>query len=294
MPTQTRGSSALAIKRKGEIILFDCGEGTQRRMVEAGLSFRRPTRIFISHLHGDHILGLPGLLQSMSLLGREQTLYIYSPVGFVGFIHAFNSILGDPIYPLEICEITSEGTIFTGPEYDVIAVEADHDYFSLSYVFEEHPRPGRFHPDKATAQGVPEGPLWRRLQHGEDVKLDSGKLVRSRDVVDAPRRGLKISYSGDTRPTEALIKAAKGSDVLIHEATFDDSLADKANTNGHSTAAQAAEVAKAADVGMLVLTHISSRYPYAGVLLDEAKKVFSRTRIAEDLMEIELPLEGFT
>jgi ribonuclease Z len=138
---------------------------------------------------------------------------------------------------------------------------------------------------------VLEGPLWGRLQHGEDVELGDGRVVKSRDVVDAPREGMKIAYSGDTRPSEGLIEAASGADILIHEATFDDSLTEKADENHHSTVTQAAEVAKEAGVGTLVLTHISSRYPDASVLLEEAIKTFSNTIIAEDLLELELPLD---
>ena len=291
MPTQSRSSSAIAVRRKGEIIFFDCGEGTQRRMVEAHIGFRRHTKMFISHLHGDHVLGLPGLIQSMTLLQRDRPLHIYGPQGLAAFIQAFSSVLGGPGFTVKIWEISSEGIVFQGSEYDVMAVEADHDGPSWSYVLMEHPRPGRFHPGKARALGVPEGPLWGRLQHGEDVELRDGRIVKSRDVVDAPRGGLKIVYSGDTRPTEGLLEAASGADVLIHEATFDDSLAFKADENRHSTVTQAAEVAKGAGVGTLVLTHISSRYPDASVLLEEAVKVFPNTIIAEDLLELELPLD---
>lgn len=288
MPTQDRSSSSLAIRRRGEILIFDCGEGTQRRMAAARLGFRRQTRIFISHLHGDHILGLPGLIQTMTLLHRERTLHLYGPQGLTAFIEAFSSVLGGPGFPLRVNEIISEGIIYAGSEYTVSAIKADHEDPSWSYVLEEQPRPGRFHPDRASALGVPEGPLWKRLQQGGDVELDDGRVVRSIEVVDPPKRGLKISYSGDTRPTEAFSKASEGADLIIHEATFDSSLEEKAVENGHSTAAQAAEVAKAAGVDMLVITHISSRYPDAGVLLEEAKEVFPNTRIAEDLMVIEL------
>jgi len=287
MPTQNRGSSSIAIRRKGEVLIFDCGEGTQRRIVAARLGFRRPTRILISHLHGDHVLGLPGLLQTMTLLQRERPLHIYGPQGLASFVEAFSSVLGGPSFPTNIYEIGSEGTIFSGSEYEVRAVGADHDGPSWSFVLEEHPRPGKFHPERARALGVPEGALWKRLQRGQDIELD-GKTVKSRDVADSPRRGLKVVYSGDTRPTEALGREAKGADILIHEATFDGSLEEKAHENGHSTAAQAAELAKAARVKMLVLTHISSRYPDAGVLLDEAVEIFPATRVAEDLMVVEL------
>jgi len=290
MPTPIRGASAIAIKRKGEVILFDCGEGTQRQMVAARIGFRRPTRIFISHLHGDHILGLPGLLQTMTLLRRERPLQVYGPRGLLDFIKAFSSTLGGPGFPLEVHEILDEGAVFSGSEYRVEGVRADHDGDCWSYVLVERPRPGRFHPERARELGVPEGPLWKRLQHGGDVTLEDGRWVKSADVVDPPKRGRKIAYSGDTRPTEALAMRAEGADILIHEATFDDSLAERASEDGHSTASQAAEVAAAAGVGLLLLTHISSRYPDPMVLLEQARKTFPNTRVAEDLMEVEVPL----
>ncbi|RLI09831.1 ribonuclease Z [Candidatus Bathyarchaeota archaeon] len=290
MPTPSRGASAVAVKREGEVILFDCGEGTQQRMVAARLGFRRPTRIFVSHLHGDHVLGLPGLLQTMTLLRRERPLHLYGPRGILDFIKAFSAILGAPGFPLEIHEILDGGVVYTGPDYKVEAVRADHEGECWSYALVEHPRPGRFHPERARALGVPEGPLWKRLQRGGDVVLDDGRRVRSAEVVDPPRRGRKIVYSGDTRPTEALVELARGADVLIHEATFDDALAERAAEDGHSTASQAAEVAAAARVELLLLTHVSSRYPDPAGLLEQARKVFPNTRVAEDLMEVEIPL----
>lgn len=290
MPTPSRGSSAVAIKRKGEVILFDCGEGTQQRMVAARLGFRRPTRIFISHLHGDHVLGLPGLLQTMTLLRRERPLQLYGPRGLFDFIKAFSSIVGGPGFPLKFYEIMDEGVVFASSEYRVEAARADHEGDCWSYALIENPRPGKFHPERARALGVPEGPLWKRLQHGENVVLDDGRLVKSVDVVDPPKQGRRIVYSGDTRPTEALVGLAEGADVLIHEATFDDALAVRAAEDGHSTASQAAEVAAAARVGLLLLTHISSRYPNPGVLLEQATGIFPNTKVAEDLMEVEVPL----
>lgn len=289
MPTPSRAASSVAIKRKGEVILFDCGEGTQRQMVAARLGFRRPTRIFISHLHGDHVLGLPGLLQTMALLRRERPLHLYGPQGILNFIKAFSYILGVPGFPLEIYEIADEGVVFATSEYKVEAAMADHEGDCWSYALVEHPRPGRFHPERARMLGVPEGPLWKKLQHGGQVVIDDGRLVRPTDVVDPPRQGRKIVYSGDTRPTEALVGLAKGADVLIHEATFDDSLAGRAAEDGHSTASQAAEMAAEAGVGLLLLTHISSRYQDPSALLEQARGIFPNTRVAEDLMEVELP-----
>jgi len=290
MPTSRRGSSAVAVRLKGEIILFDCGEGTQRRMVAARLGFRRSTRIFITHLHGDHVLGLPGLLQTMTLLQRERPLQVYGPRGLQAFIEAFSSVLGTPGFPLEVREHAEGSVVFRGAGYRIEAAEADHDGDCWSYALVEAPRPGRFHPDRARVSGVPEGALWKKLQHGGDVVLEDGTVVRSSEVVDPPRRGRKVVYSGDTRPSEALVGLAEGADILIHEATFDDSLVERAVEDGHSTASQAAEVAASAGVGRLLLTHISSRYPDAGVLLEQARSIFPRTEVAEDLMEVEVPL----
>ena len=288
MPTQRRGASAIAVKRNRELIFLDCGEGTQRRMVEAGLGFRRPTKIFISHLHGDHILGLPGLLQSMTLLDRKKSLEVYGPKGLADFMRAFSETLGGPGFPVKLFEIVSEGLVFQGDEYTVAAIEADHDMPSWSYVLEERPRPGRFHPEKAEAFGVPKGSLWKRLQRGEDVVLEGGSTVKSEEVVDPSRRGLKIAYSGDTRPSKRFALAAEGSDLLIHEATFDESLLERAGENRHSTAVQAAEIAVKAKAERLILTHISSRYTDPSHLLEAAREIFPETTIAEDLDEIEL------
>jgi ribonuclease Z len=289
IPTRERGSPAIAIVRKREVILFDCGEGTQHRMAAAHVSFNRPTRIFVTHLHGDHVLGLPGLLQTMSLLEREIPLQIYGPRGLASFVGAFTSILGAPTFPLEINELVEEGVAYSGPEYRVEAVRADHEGESWSYGLFENPRPGRFHPERARMLGIPMGPLWRRLQYGERVVLDDGRVIEPEEVVDPPREGRKIIYSGDTRPSRALIRLAEGADILIHEATFDDGLAERAYRDGHSTARQAAEVALAAGARSLILIHISSRYPDASILLEQARAVFPNTMIAADMMEVDLP-----
>ena len=287
MPTRERGSSSIAIKRLGELILFDCGEGTQQKMVLAGLGFGGRARIFISHLHGDHVLGLPGLLQTMTLLRREHPLYIYGPRGLLDFIKAFSAILGGPGFPLEIYEILDDGIVFSGSEYKVEAVEADHEGESWSFALVEHSKPGKFHPEKARELGVPEGPLWRRLQQGEEVKLGN-RVISPDEVVEPKTRGRKVVYSGDTRPNRALVNVALGADLLIHESTFDDDLEERANKDGHSTASQAAKIASDSMVTHLILTHISSRYTDASALLEKAKKIFPKTQIAVDLMEMEI------
>ena len=224
----------------------------------------------------------------MSLLDRERKLDLYGPNGIIQFVEAFTGVLGGLGFPLIVHEIEGEGVIYEGKEYSIHTVHADHDLTAFSYIFEEGPIPGRFHPEKAKKLGVPEGPLWKRLQEGEDVQLPNGKVVDWNLIVDEPRNGLKVAYSGDTRPTMVFAEAARGADLLIHEATFDEELSERAKENGHSTAVQAAGVALEADVGKLVLTHISSRYPEGALLLEEARGVFSETVLAFDLMELKL------
>ncbi|MGQ9680708.1 MAG: ribonuclease Z [Candidatus Bathyarchaeia archaeon] len=290
MPTVDRGLPAIMVIRKGELILFDCGEGTQQRMIKARLGFGRRTKIFISHIHGDHILGLPGLLETMNLLRRERPLYIYGPKGIRGFLESLFRILGAPEFPLEVFEITDGGVIFSDSEYKVEAVRADHEGESWSFALIEHPRPGRFHPEKAKNLGIPKGPIWKRLQQGRCVVLGD-RLIKPGDVVDPPRPGRKMVYSGDTRPNKALVELSIGADVLIHEATFDDDMIERAQRDGHSTVTQAADMAASAKVDRLFLTHISSRYPSTESMLEKARKVYSMTFIAEDFMEIEIPLK---
>jgi ribonuclease Z len=289
MPSGLRGLPSIAVRRGGELLLFDCGEGTQRAMAKARLGFGRPMRIFITHLHGDHILGLPGLIQTMNLLGRERPLHIYGPGRVGGFLETVSRFVSPPEFPL-ILHIVSRGVIYRGADYRVEAVEAEHEGECWSYAVVEDPRPGRFHPEKARRLGVPEGSLWKRLQRGEDVVLGDGRVVRSGDVVDPPRKGRKVVYSGDTRPNRRLVELARGADVLIHEATFDDSLRERAMKDGHSTAREAAEIASEAGVGLLVLTHISARYPDPKPLLEDAEGVFPKVVVAEDLMVLRVPL----
>ena len=292
IPTPRRGSPAVAVARERELLLFDCGEGTQQKMFAAHLGFGRPTKVFISHLHGDHILGLPGLIQTMSLLGREQPLQIYGPRGLCQFLAFFSALFGGPNFSLEVEEIEETGEVCTGRGYTVSAVPADHGTEGWSYALIEEPRPGKFHQEKALELGVPKGPLWKQLQQGKAVALLNNRVVRSEEVADPPRPGRKIVYSGDTRPNDALVELAKGADLLIHESTFGDELAEKAALDGHSTPSQAAEVARRAGAKELILTHISPRYVDSSVLLEQAGLIFERTRVAEDLMEVEVPLRA--
>ncbi|RJS87432.1 ribonuclease Z [Candidatus Bathyarchaeota archaeon] len=291
IPTPTRALSAVALKREGELFLFDCGEGAQRQMITAKIGFNRKTRIFITHMHGDHILGLPGLLQTMSLLGRDKPLQIYGPQGIAEFIDAIKRTVRFSLkFPVEVYEI-EDGLVCQEREYEIHSAWAEHSVPSLAYALIEKPRPGRFNPERAISLGVPRGPLWSRLQRGEDVKLPDGRIVKPRDVLGPPRMGRKIVYVGDTKPSGVIADFAFGANVLIHEATFADDLAERAEEDLHSTPSGAALVAKKAEVKLLILTHISARYGDTKVLLEEAKKIFPNVLVAEDFMKIDVPLE---
>jgi ribonuclease Z len=290
IPTPKRGLPAIAIRRKTELLLFDCGEGTQRQMIQAGVGFHKKTKLFITHMHGDHVLGLPGLLQTMSLLDRTKKLEIYGPQGIKAFVEAISQTVRFSLtFPVQVSEIEA-GLVCEEKEYHVYAVQSDHMDHSLAYALIEKPRPGRFNIEKAKELGVPEGPLWSKLQGGSSVKLSSGRIVKPEMVLGPLRSGRKIVYSGDTRQSETVAKLAENADLLIHEATFDDELTERAMEDGHSTPSMAAETAKKAGAKRLVLTHISARYKDANLLLEQARKVFVNTDVAQDFLRLELPL----
>jgi len=291
VPTPKRSLPAVLIQRNGEQIMFDCGEGTQRQMMKAKTGFHRKMKVFVTHMHGDHILGLPGLLQTMALLDREKKLDVYGPSGIKRFLEDIRETVQFVLtFPVEIHEIYEAGVVCEEPEYAVQAVWANHVIPSLAYALVEKPRPGKFNPEKAKALGIPEGTLWSKLQHGHEVKLRNGRVVKPEDVLGPLRPGRKIVYTGDTRPFKGFVKFAAGADLLIHDATLDDVLAERAEEDGHSTPDQAAKHAKKAKVKQLVLTHVSARYDDVSILLEQARKIFKNTQMAEDFMEIEIPL----
>ncbi len=291
IPTPKRGLSAVAIRRKNELILFDCGEGTQRQMITAGVGFHKKTKVFVTHMHGDHVLGLPGLLQTMSLLGRKEKLEIYGPKGIKDFVDAINRTVTFTLtFPVQVSE-KEPGMVCEEKEYTVTAVQSIHMNPSLIYALTEKPRPGIFHTEKAKELGVPEGPLWSKLQSGKQVKLPDGRIVEPEMVLGASRHGRKIVYTGDAGPSENLVRLAENADLLIHEATFEDEMKERAMEDGHSTPSMAAETAKKAGVKRLILTHISARYKDADRLLQQAKQIFANTELAEDFLELELPLQ---
>jgi ribonuclease Z len=291
VPTVERSLPAVLIKRQNEQLMFDCGEGVQRQMIKAKVGFHKKTKIFISHMHGDHVLGLPGLLQTMALMDRQEKLEIYGPEGVKQFLEYVREILQFGLtFPVEIHEIYDAGAICEEKDYIVEAAKSNHVVTSLAYAFVEKPRPGKFYPEKARALGVPEGELWSRLQHGDKVKLPNRRVISPEQVMGLPRQGRKIVYTGDTRPFKGFAKFAANADLVIHDSTFDDALSEKAEVDGHSTPSQAALQAKKAKAKKLVLIHVSARYADAMPLLKQAQKVFKNTLVAEDFMELELPL----
>jgi ribonuclease Z len=291
VPTSERSLPAVLIQRGNEQLMFDCGEGVQRQMIKANAGFHKKMKVFISHMHGDHVLGLPGLLQTMALMDRQRSVEIYGPEGVKRFLEGTREVLQFALtFPVEIHEVHAAGIICSEKEYAVETAWANHVIPSLVYAFVEKPRAGKFYPDKARALGVPEGELWSKLQHGEQVKLANGRVVKPEEVMGSLRHGRKIVYSGDTKPFEGFARFAAGADLVIHEATLDDALAEKAAEDGHSTPSQAAEAAAEAKAKKLVLTHISARYADARVLLEQAQKIFKNTVVAEDFMRLELPL----
>jgi ribonuclease Z len=271
--------------------MFDCGEGVQRQMLLARGSLNRKMKIFITHMHGDHVLGLPGLLQTMALLNRERKLDVYGPPRINDFLEAIRETVPFALtFPVEIHEIEKAGVVCDEEEYCVEAIQSRHVIPSFAYAYKEKPRPGKFHPEKAEALGVQEGPLWGKLQRGQNVRLPNQRVVKPEEVMDTPRKGRKIVYTGDTRPFKLLEKFASGADLLIHDSTLGEELTERAKEYCHSTPSQAARTAKKAKVKKLVLTHISQRYEDTSKVLKQAKRIFKNTLVAEDFMKLDIPL----
>ena len=288
-PTVDRNVAGLAVQREGETLLFDCGEGNQRQMMRYGVGFSF-TEIFFSHYHADHFLGVTGLLRTMGLQDRSAPVTLYGPRGAQRILGAAISLgIERNKFPVEIREIRP-GDRLTRDEYDIVVFETDHRPDTVGYALAEHTRLGRFNPDRARELGVPEGPLWGRLHKGETVALGDGRTISPADLVGSPRLGRTLVYSGDTRPSLAVVEAARGADLLIHEATFGSDELERAKETGHSTAAEAARVAVEAGVRRLVLTHVSPRYTRdAPELLAEARAIFPETVVARDGMVVDVP-----
>jgi ribonuclease Z len=285
VPSKYRNLPSVLLRRGPEVLLFDCGEGTQRQYLQAKAGTNRKMRIFISHLHGDHLFGLPGLLHSMSFMGRTRELEIIGPKGVAQFINSVNRVVKlYSEFPIRVKEVET-GIVVNDAEYTVRAAAARHGVPCLAYAFEEKPKPGKFDPAKARRFGIPEGPLWKKLQTANFITIGKRK-VRSSLVVGPRRPGVKITYAVDTRPCASVTKLAVGSDLLIHDSSFDQSAAAKAKDYGHSTATEAAQIAKKSKVRKLALFHISAMYEDASPLLLQAKHIFPNTILAEDMATV--------
>jgi ribonuclease Z len=287
-PTVARNVSAISLNREGEVLLFDCGEGTQRQMMRYGTGFAVDD-IFFSHMHADHFLGVIGLLRTMGLQGRTNPMSLWGPEGSEAILREAVH-LGVERVPFEIAinELPA-GTRLPRRGYDIVAYRSQHGPRSLGYAIIEHERLGRFNHERARELGVPEGPLFGRLHRGEPIEVD-GRVITPADVVGPSRPGRAVVYTGDTRPSNRTLEIAAGVDLLIHDATFGDDEADRARATDHSTAREAADLARRAGVRRLVLTHISSRYAEDPRPLErEARSIFPNSAVAYDGLEIEIP-----
>jgi len=288
MPSKKRSLPAIALRTANALTIFDCGEGTQRQMLHAGLGMKHEIHIFITHLHGDHVLGIPGLLFTLSMNMRKNDVYVHGPSGISdilrGMLRPQLGVLGFRALVEEI----GPGDTVRVDNLTVKAFKTDHTYNSLGYVVEEDPRPGKMREEYLDMLGVPRGPLWGMLQRGKTIEY-AGRRITPEEALGPPRLGRRVVYTGDTKPSKTVLEAAEGADVLIHDATFDSGLAGKAHEEGHSTALEAAETAAAARVRRLYLFHISPRYDDVTILLNEARKVFPESYVAEDLESYVVP-----
>lgn len=286
-PTKSRGLPAIAIQREGEVILMDCGEGVQRQVMRAGIGLNRPTTILITHLHGDHVTGLLGLLQTMGMAQRSRPLTVVGPRALSQWLEVTSRLLNIGLtFQLQFVAAKPGYAIHTR-DLDIRAAPADHSVESFAYLVAEKPRPGTFFPQKAKRLGIPEGKLWSRLQKGRRVTLN-GRTVEPSEVIGPRRPGRSIGYSGDTRPSARLAKFFSKCDLLIFDSTFREKDRDKAVERKHSTSREAALLAKKARAKNLVLTHFSARYQSTSALVKEARVVFPRAVAAHDGMKIEL------
>lgn len=290
VPTTERNVSALAIQREGDRLLFDCGEGTQRQMMRYSTGFA-VSDVFLTHIHGDHVLGLPGLVQTWEFNDREDPLTVHVPAGAERPIDRLLSATGnEPSFPLDITEISPGEVALRAEEYEVRAFETDHRGRSVGFTLVEDERKGRFDRERAEELGVPAGPMFSTLHEGEAVELDDGTVIHPEQVVGPARPGRHVVYTGDTRPTDTTVAAARDADLLVHEATFATDRRDRAVETGHSTARQAARIARRAGARRLALTHVSSRY--AGdvqPLEDEAQVVYDEAFVPDDGDQLEIP-----
>jgi ribonuclease Z len=286
-PTAARAPTALLVRRGGDRLLFDCGEGTQRQLMRSTVGLPDLDQIFITHYHGDHYLGLPGMLKTFQLRQRELPLTVYGPPGLRELFTGLRRVFGKLAYDLELVEVRA-GEALERDGYRILAYPVHHGVSAVGYALDEYARPGRFDEEAADALGIPFGPERGALQRGESITLADGRVVTPDEVLGEARPGRRVVLPGDTAPVETVRVLAEGADVLVHEATFAEEERDRAADTLHSTALQAAEVARDAGVRLLALTHLSPRY-FGPELVREAQDVFEATVVPRDFDVIEVP-----
>ena len=280
MPTAQRAPTAVLVRRGGDRILFDCAEGTQRQLLCSSVGLVELREVFLTHYHADHYLGLPGMLKTFALRGRELPITVYGPPGLGNLFGSLRRIFGKLTYDYELVELRP-GDVLPRGDHRIETFPVAHGVSGLGYSLVEEERPGRFDVETADALGVPAGPERGALQRGETVTLADGRVVRPADVLGPARPGRKLSLTGDTAPSPHVVEAVRGADVLVHEATFLDEERERARETLHSTALDAAAVAREADVGLLCLTHLSNRY-FGPEVAREARAVFPETIVPRD------------
>jgi len=292
VPTARRGLAGTLVRRGGERILVDCGEGTQRQLLRSSVGLVELPEIFLTHYHADHYLGLPGMLKTFSLRGREVPLTVYGPPGLVELFGILRRVFGRLSYELSLVELQPGETV-ERPEYRIEPFAVEHGISANGYAIVEEPRPGRFDVEGAQALGIPEGPLFGRLQGGEEVELSDGTTVAPEQVLGPPRPGRKVVLAGDTRAADSVLEAARDADVLVHEATFSVEEQQRADETLHATATSAAELASSAGVRLLALTHLSNRY-FGPEIVREARAIFAETVVPKDfdIIDVRFPERG--
>jgi ribonuclease Z len=287
MPTAQRGPAALFVRRGGDRLLFDCGEGTQRQLLRSAVGLVELQQVFVTHFHADHILGLPGMFKTFALRGRDLPLDVYGPRGLVDLLGSLKRVVGKLTYELRLHEL-EPGDVLERDGYRLATFAVAHGVSALGWSLIETTRPGRFDVEAAEALGVPDGPARGALQRGESLTLPGGRAVTADQVLGPPRRGRKLVITGDTAPADGVVEAAWEADVLVTEATFSEEERDRARETMHQTAAQAADVARRANVVLLALTHLSSRF-FGPEIAREAREVFAETVVPRDFDVVEVP-----
>lgn len=293
MPSKQRNTSSVVLNLSAEkegYWMFDCGEATQHQLLRTSIKPRKINKIFITHLHGDHLFGLPGFLGSRSFLGGEEKLTIYGPVGIKQWIEVTMHITRTHLtYPLDIIEVQEGGVLFENEHFTVTTKELQHVIQCFGFRIEQKPLPGKLFIEKAFEAGVPKGPLLKRLKEGEDVRLDDGTIVYSKDVTGEAQKGFTVAILGDTRICSAAKELAQDANILVHEATFDMETGDLAKEYGHSTIGHAAQTAKEANVDVLIANHISARFMPSDLakLKEQGQAIFPELLIAEDFSQYE-------